>query len=115
MLPMTATPRAPPTWRATALAADPTPESPWGTDPTTELVAVGSRSPAPSPINSRPGTTLPYVVATDDAAEICQRPPATDARPTPSVNLTPMMRATSGDSGAQIQSTAAIGRMRSPA
>ncbi len=56
-LPTTATPRAPPTWRPTALAADPIPESPWGTDPTTEFVAVGNRSPAPRPISSRPGTT----------------------------------------------------------
>ena len=46
------------------LTADPTPESPWGTDPTTELVAVGSKSPAPRPISSRPGHHVPVAGGT---------------------------------------------------
>ena len=42
-----------------AFIADPTPESPWGTDPTTELVAVGMNRPAPRPISIMPGMMSP--------------------------------------------------------
>ena len=73
---MTATPNAPPTWSATVLVADPIPESPWGTDPMTEFVAVGSMSPAPKPIRSRPKTTSPYVVSNREDAETCHSPAA---------------------------------------
>lgn len=48
-----------PTWSATALLAEPTPESPCSTDPTTEFVAVGNKSPAPRPMSIRPATTSP--------------------------------------------------------
>ena len=97
---MTATPSAPPTWSATVLVADPIPESPWGTDPMTEFVAVGSMSPAPRPIRSRPRTTSPYVVSNRDEAETCHRPAAIDTRPAATVSLTPTRRAATGDTGA---------------
>src|ERR1019366_7942225 len=114
-LPITATPSAPPTCRATALEADPIPESPWGTEPTTEFVAVGSSRPVPRPISSMPGTTIPYVVAGGDTAETHHKPPAIAAKPAATVHLIPAARATIGDSGALTQSTAAIGRIRNPA
>ena len=82
---------------ATVLVADPIPESPRGTDPTTEFVAVGSRSPAPRPIRRRPRTTLPYVVDAVELAEICHKPAAIAARAAATVNLTPMRRARNGD------------------
>ena len=57
MLPITATPSAPPTWIATPFVAEPTPASPGGTDPITASVAVGISSPAPRPIRTIPGRT----------------------------------------------------------
>ena len=82
------------------MEADPIPESPWGTEPTTEFVAVGSRSPAPRPISSMPGTTPRRSWQALDAAETCHSPPAIAARPAATVNFIPMKRATTGDSGA---------------
>ena len=70
-----------------------------GTDPMTEFVAVGSMSPAPKPIRSRPGTTLPYVVSSRGEAETCHRPAAIDTRPAATVNLMPASRPATGDDG----------------
>jgi len=57
-LPITATPSAPPVWRKVPLAADPTPVSPFGSEPMTDSVAAGIASPAPAPSSMMPGRML---------------------------------------------------------
>ena len=56
MLPITATPSAPPTCMNVPLVAEPTPVSPRGTDPMTEAVVHGMASPAPMPSMTIPAT-----------------------------------------------------------
>ncbi len=57
MLPITATPRAPPVWRVVSFTADPTPARLGGSEPMIDSVTGALVIPKPSPVMSR--TTSP--------------------------------------------------------
>src|SRR6516165_1396849 len=98
-LPITATPRAPPTCMNALLVADPTPVSPLGSDPMTDSVAAGITNPTPTPAMMTPNTisAYPELAVTP---EICQNAAATISSPAATVYLIPIFRMTSADSGA---------------
>src|SRR2546422_7035970 len=53
MLPITATPSAPPVCRVVSLTAEPTPALPGGNEPMIDSVAGAAVNPMPAPNNSR--------------------------------------------------------------
>ena len=79
-LPNTATPRAPPTCRATALEADPTPASPWGTDAHDRVRRSGQEQPGAKADQKHAWARWPIGRRDVEAAEICHSPPAIAAK-----------------------------------
>ena len=111
---MTATPRAPPTWRAVLLVAEPMPDRARERVSITEAVAGAMMSPAPNPKRTMPSKAWPnpcdVVVVVS-----CQNPVATIRRPAATTTFVPATRSMTVEEMAATPRTAAMGRMRTPA
>ena len=114
MLPMAATPRAPPTWRVVSLTAEPTPAFSRGSEPITLSVAGAMVRPMPTDITHMLRMTRRY----DESAEMNDRAnsdPAMTSRPVVTTRLVPTRSTSRADSGAVSIRAAAYGTSRTPA
>src|SRR5262249_3156247 len=81
MLPMTATPSAPPVWRVVSLTAEPTPAFAGGNEPMIDSVAGATVNPIPAPkmaLTRTPSTTDDMIVSDvymNSAAATTSKPP----------------------------------------
>src|SRR5688572_21762848 len=99
MLPMIATPRAPPIWRVVSLTAEPTPALSRGRAPITDSVAGAIVRPMPAAIAQNMTSTTRYgeVRVRND---IDVSAPATTERPTVTTTFVPRRSTRRADSGA---------------
>ena len=116
MLPITATPSAPPTWIETPFVAEPTPASPRRNRADDRIGRGRHHEPGAESEQDQPGDDLGDRWSPGpETKEMQSKPPLIESRPPVATSLLPNRRTASADSGAVTATTAATGRMRIPA